>query len=252
LDEGGRAGIVCPQGVLFRGQPEVEEETGEFDGEGNPIIKRRKADDEQLIRQALLESRAIDAVISLPLNVFYGAGVPACLLILRKTRPEDRHDKVLLVYAARHFRELSAQNELRPQDVMRILVHYHAYGNPTKVPSLVAEHGGRIREQINQRELEEVERLEAEYEEHGDKLATLDTELAEVQAELMHEERKVEKAKLETRIGKLQHRGRSTQLRSPSAMSASRKPGNELRKIARPSPMSAMSSAHFTAIKTSC
>jgi N-6 DNA Methylase len=40
------------------------------------------ADDEHLIRKALLDARLIDAVISLPLNVFYGAGVPACLLIL--------------------------------------------------------------------------------------------------------------------------------------------------------------------------
>ncbi len=38
LADHGRAGIVCPQGVLFRGQPEVEEETGEFDYNGNPII----------------------------------------------------------------------------------------------------------------------------------------------------------------------------------------------------------------------
>ena len=36
LTDAGRAGIVCPQGVLFRGQPEVEEETGEFDDDGNP------------------------------------------------------------------------------------------------------------------------------------------------------------------------------------------------------------------------
>ena len=61
---------------------EVEEETGDFDHDGNPIIKRRKPDDEHLIRHALLDARLIDAVISLPLNVFYGAGVPACLLIL--------------------------------------------------------------------------------------------------------------------------------------------------------------------------
>ena len=168
LTDDGRAGIVCPQGVLFRGQPEVEEETGEFDDDGNPVIKRRKADDEHLIRKALLESRLIDAVISLPLNVFYGAGVPACLLILRKQRPPERHDKVLLVYAARHFRELSAQNELRPQDVMRILVHVHAYGDAAKVPELVAQHSGRIREQINAREHDEVERLEAEYADAAD------------------------------------------------------------------------------------
>ena len=90
LTDDGRAGIVCPQGVLFRGQPKVEEETGECDDKGNPKLKRRKADDEHLIRKALLDSRLIDAVISLPLNVFYGAGVPACLLILRKQRPAER------------------------------------------------------------------------------------------------------------------------------------------------------------------
>ena len=58
LTDDGRAGIVCPQGVLFRGQPEVEEETGEFDDDGNPKMKRRKADDEHLIRKALLDVAA--------------------------------------------------------------------------------------------------------------------------------------------------------------------------------------------------
>jgi type I restriction enzyme M protein len=179
LTDSGRAGVVCPQGVLFRGQPEIEEETGEFDKKGNPKIKRRKADDEHLIRQALLESRLIDAVISLPLNVFYGAGVPACLLILRKDRPEERRDQVLLVYAARHYRELSNQNELRPQDVMRILVHYHAYGDPKKVPGLVEQHRDRIHRQIDDREREEVERIEAEYQGDVDRLATIDAALAD-------------------------------------------------------------------------
>jgi len=177
LTDDGRAGIVCPQGVLFRGQPEVEEETGEFDEDGNPKMKRRKADDEHLIRKALLDSRLIDAVISLPLNIFYGAGVPACLLILRKQRHAERRDKVLLIYAARHFRELSAQNELRPQDVMRILVHYHAYGDAAKVPALVAEHSGRIRKQIDLREEDEVGRLHAEYQAIADKLTTVEAEL---------------------------------------------------------------------------
>jgi type I restriction enzyme M protein len=204
LNEQGRAGIVCPQGVLFRGQPEVEEETGEFDDDGNPKYKRRKADDEHLIRRALLESRLIDAVISLPLNVFYGAGVPACLLILKKKRPKERHDKVLLVYAARHFRELSNQNELRPQDVMRILVHVQAYGDSTQVPALVARHSGRIREQINAREYDEVERLEAEYANAAVRLAQLQTELAEKQAELPKVTAKTAKDKAEVAIEKLQ------------------------------------------------
>ena len=164
--------------MLFRGQPEVEEETGEFDAAGNAKMKRRKADDEHLIRKALLDARLIDAVISLPLNVFYGAGLPACLVILRKQRPPERRDRVLLIYAARHYRELSAQNELRPQDVMRMLVHYHAYGDEAKVPGLVAEHSGRIHKQIDAREEEEVGRLQAEYQPQADKLAALEAEIA--------------------------------------------------------------------------
>jgi len=203
LDEQGRAGIVCPQGVLFRGQPEVEEETGEFDDDGNPKFKRRKADDEHLIRRALLQSRLIDAVISLPLNVFYGAGVPACLLILKKQRPPERHDKVLLVYAARHYRELSNQNELRPQDVMRILVHTQAYGDAAKVPALVAQHNERIREQINARERNEVERLQAEYTEAAARLEKLETELADKEAELPKITAKTAKDKAEAAIEKL-------------------------------------------------
>ena len=195
LTENGRAGIVCPQGVLFRGQPEVEEETGEFDDDGNPKIKRRKADDEHLIRKALLGAKVIDAVISLPLNVFYGAGVPACLLILRKERPPERHDKVLLVYAARHFRELSNQNELRPQDVMRILVHVHAYGDAAKVPGLVAKYSTLIRAEIAKREQEEVERLEAEY---ADSVASLE----KVDASIVEAKKKIEEAKGKTETGK--------------------------------------------------
>lgn len=203
LTENGRAGIVCPQGVLFRGQPEVEEETGEFDDDGNPIIKRRKADDEHLIRKALLESRLIDAVISLPLNVFYGAGVPACLLILKKQRPVERHEKVLLVYAARHFRDLSNQNELRPQDVMRMLVHVHAYGDPAKVPVLVSQQSQRIREQINASEYAEIERLEAAYTDHATRFAKLETQIAEAKAELPKIKGKTQRDKAETSLSKL-------------------------------------------------
>jgi type I restriction enzyme M protein len=204
LTDNGRAGIVCPQGVLFRGQSEVEEETEDLDQDGNPKIKRRKADDEHLIRKALLESRLIDAVISLPLNVFYGAGVPACLLILRKQHPAERRDRVLLIYAARHYRELSAQNELRPQDVMRMLVHYHAYGDSAKVQGLVEEHAGRIRRQIDSREDEEVGRIEAEYQPQAEKLGALDAELAEARRKKSLAKTLQDEAKIAGAIAKLE------------------------------------------------
>jgi type I restriction enzyme M protein len=206
LTDEGRAGVVCPQGVLFRGQPEVAEETGESDDDGNPMMKRRKADDEHLIRRALLESRLIDGVISLPLNVFYGAGVPACLLILRKQRPAERRDKVLMIYAARHYRELSAQNELRPQDVMRMLVHYHAYGDAAKVPGLVGEHAGRIRRQIDAREADETGRIEAEYQLLAERLAALDAEPAAPKGEKQREKLRAKLAERDERIAEAQRR----------------------------------------------
>ncbi len=203
LTDDGRAGIVCPQGVLFRGQPAIEEETGDVDAKGNPKIRRRKADDEHLIRRALLDSRLIDAVISLPLNVFYGAGVPACLLILRRQRPVERRDQVLLIYAARHYGELSAQNELRPQDVMRMLVHYHAYGDATKAPGLVAEHSERIHQEIDRRKEDEIGRIEAEYQPHIDRLAALKTELGKARDKERTAETKRDKAKAAREVTKL-------------------------------------------------
>src|SRR5437867_3839164 len=204
LSDDGRAGIVCPQGVLFRGQPEVEEDTGELDEDGNPKMKRRKADDEHPVRRALRESRVVDAALSLPLNVYYGAGVPACLLIRHRQRPAERRDRVLLVYAARHYRELSAQNELRPQDVMRILVHVHAYGDVAKVPGLVEQHAGRIRRQIDEREADEVGRLEAEYQPWADKLAALDVELAEAERTKSAAKTHPDKAKIAGTISRLE------------------------------------------------
>jgi type I restriction enzyme M protein len=176
LTADGRAGIVCPQGVLFRGQPEHTSDDEPANG-SRPKTRNRKADDEYLIREALVNARVIDAVVSLPLNIFYGAGLPACLVLLRKERPAERQDKMLLLYAARHYRELSAQNELRPQDVMRILVHYHAYGDAAKVPPLLTEHRERIHAQIDNRERDEVDLILAEYEAATASLIELDNEL---------------------------------------------------------------------------
>ena len=204
LDEDGRAGVVCPQGVLFRGQPEVEDETGEFDADGNPKIRRRKADDEYLIRKGLLDARLIDAVIALPLNIFYGAGVPACLLILNKKRPKARRDKVLLVYAARHFRELSNKNQLRPQDVMRILVHYHAYGDPAKAAKLAKASTKRLKDQIAYEEADEIGRITADYQKHAERLAELEKQIADLGAAIARAPTKTEKAKLGGAAGKLE------------------------------------------------
>jgi type I restriction enzyme M protein len=201
--ETGRCGVVCPQGVLFRGQPEIEEETGEFDADGNPKIRRRKADDEYLIRSGLLNARLVDAVIALPLNIFYGAGVPACLLIVRRDRSADRRDNVLLIYAARHYRELSNKNQLRPQDIMRILVHYHAYGDAAKASGLVESHGKRLIAIVDQQETEEIARITAEFQKHADRLVELGEQLVAAETAMADMSKKVDRMKQEKAVAKI-------------------------------------------------
>ena len=111
---------------------------------------------------------------------------------------------MLLVYAARHFRELSAQNELRPQDVMRILVHYQAYGEVDRVADLVNQHSTRMRGVITLREEDEVGRLMAEYEKQAAKLAELQRERAQIEAKLEPINKKADRKPLETELAKLE------------------------------------------------
>lgn len=103
-DATGRMGIVLPHGVLFRGASEGK------------------------IRQAIIEKfNFLDAVIGLPANLFYGAGIPACILIFRKNRGANEH--VLFVDASSdgHYEKGKNQNVLREQDVAKIVDTYKTY-----------------------------------------------------------------------------------------------------------------------------
>jgi type I restriction enzyme M protein len=91
---------------------------------------------------------------------------------------------VLLVYGARHYRELSNKNQLRPQDIIRLLVHYHAYGDPQKAEELVGFHRQRLQGVIDREEAEEVARLTAEYQTEADKLAELAGQVRHLEAEM--------------------------------------------------------------------
>jgi len=80
----------------------------------------------------------------------------------------------------------------------------HAYGDAARVPGLVAQHSQRIREQINAREHEAVERLEAEYTDMATRLARLETQVAEARAELAKISGKTAQQKAETALAKLE------------------------------------------------
>lgn len=103
LKPSGRAGVVLPHGVLFRGGAEGK------------------------IRQGLLEEDLIEAVIGLPSNLFYGASIPACLFILNKKKPAKRKGKVFFLYGTRDFQQLKSQNRLRAEDIEKIVKAYRSY-----------------------------------------------------------------------------------------------------------------------------
>ncbi|OHD28868.1 MAG: N-6 DNA methylase [Spirochaetes bacterium GWC2_52_13] len=155
MNENGKAGVVCPQGVLFRGQPEkTEEEDGQ----------NRKADDEYLIRRGFLQGpvnkdgefvsaiNIIDAIVVLPGNLFYGTTIPGSILLLNKNKPEERKDKVLMVYAAKEgwYKEESNMNTLLPQDILRISTILESWGDTETAKEWITSQKARLRDLIQE------------------------------------------------------------------------------------------------------
>ncbi|HET7483582.1 MAG TPA: N-6 DNA methylase, partial [Actinomycetota bacterium] len=97
----GRVGVVMPHGVLFRGGAEAA------------------------IRQCLIESDQLDAVIGLPPNLFYSTTIPACLLIFRSRRPRERSGKVLFVDGSAQYVKGKNQNQMGDADIDAIVVAHH-------------------------------------------------------------------------------------------------------------------------------
>jgi len=62
----------------------------------------------------------IEAIISLPPGLFYGTGIPACVIVANKNKPDSLKDKVLFINADREYAEGKAQNKLRPEDIEKI------------------------------------------------------------------------------------------------------------------------------------
>ena len=108
---GGSVFTVMPHGVLFRGGAEEK------------------------IRAKIIEADLLEAVIGLPSNVFYGTGIPACVLVLRShgRKRDGRDDRVLFINADREFHAERAQNVLLPEHVEKIVSTFHAKAG-TEVP----------------------------------------------------------------------------------------------------------------------
>jgi type I restriction enzyme M protein len=105
LADEGRVGVIVPHGVLFRGGSEG------------------------IIRQKLIEENLLDAVIGLPVNLFFGTGIPAAILLFNKGR---KTIDVLFVDASREYQADKRQNRLRSQDIDKIVGTYKAYQSVPK------------------------------------------------------------------------------------------------------------------------
>ena len=92
----GHMATIMPHGVLFRGGKE------------------------KLIRELFINDDIIEAIISLPPGLFYGTGIPACVLVVNKSKPDEMKDKILFINADREFAEGKNQNKLRPEDIEKI------------------------------------------------------------------------------------------------------------------------------------
>jgi type I restriction enzyme M protein len=97
LSTNGTAAIVEFPGVMYRGGAE------------------------QKIRKYLVDNNYVDAVIQLPPDLFFGTGIQTCILVLKKSKQDN---KVLFINAEREFARFGNKNKLRPEDTSKVLAKY--------------------------------------------------------------------------------------------------------------------------------
>lgn len=106
LKSKGKAAVILPHGVLFRGNAEAE------------------------IRTNLIRSGIIKGIIGLPANLFYGTGIPACLIVLDKENRDVRKG-IFMIDAGKGYMKDGNKNRLREQDIHKIV---DVFNKQTEVP----------------------------------------------------------------------------------------------------------------------
>lgn len=106
MKSNGKAACILPHGVLFRGNAEG------------------------VIREKLVRSGILKGIIGLPANLFYGTGIPACILVLDKENASARKG-IFMIDAAKDFIKDGSKNRLREQDLHKIV---DAFTKFTEIP----------------------------------------------------------------------------------------------------------------------
>lgn len=100
LKRTGKAAVILPHGVLFRGNAEGE------------------------IRKALIKTGYIKGIIGLPANLFYGTGIPACIIIIDKEDVDERTG-IFMIDASHDFVKDGNKNRLRERDIYKIVTTFN-------------------------------------------------------------------------------------------------------------------------------
>jgi type I restriction enzyme M protein len=106
LKSTGKGACILPHGVLFRGNAEAE------------------------IRKSLIERGYIKGIIGLPANLFYGTGIPACIIVMDKEGADERKH-IFMVDASKGFIKDGNKNRLREQDIHKIV---HIFNKQIELP----------------------------------------------------------------------------------------------------------------------
>lgn len=97
----GKAAVILPHGVLFRGNAE------------------------ETIRKNIINRHLIKGIIGLPANLFYGTGIPACIIVLDKENTETRTG-IFMIDASHGFIKDGDKNRLREQDIYKIVTTFNS------------------------------------------------------------------------------------------------------------------------------
>ncbi len=112
LKSKGKAAVILPHGVLFRGGSEAE------------------------IRKNLIKKGYIKGIIGLPANLFFGTGIPACLIVIDKENADNRK-AIFMVDASKGFMKDGPKNRLRDQDIHKIVDTFNKQQETTKYSRII-------------------------------------------------------------------------------------------------------------------
>lgn len=143
LKSKGKGAIILPHGVLFRGNAEAE------------------------IRQNLIRKGIIKGIIGLPPNLFYGTGIPACIIVLDKENAENRRG-IFMIDASKGFLKDGNKNRLREQEIHKIVDVFNKQLEIPKYARMVSvqeiennEYNLNIPRYIDSQEEEDIQDIEA-------------------------------------------------------------------------------------------